>query len=50
VYPVPSDLEAAGVSVVVVGEARPSSEGITIVTNGDAEPLTPPAAGRVLAQ
>jgi hydrogenase expression/formation protein HypE len=34
-------IEAAGVSVAVIGEVRPSGEGITIVTNGSIEPLTP---------
>jgi len=33
-------VEAIGVPVVVIGEVRPSSEGITIVTNGNVEPLT----------
>ncbi len=34
-------IEATGVPAAVIGEVRPSSEGITIVTNGVAEPLTP---------
>ena len=34
-------IEAIGVRVVVIGEVRPSTEGITIVTNGTVEPLTP---------
>jgi len=34
-------IEAANVPVVVIGEVRPSTEGITIVTNGAVEPLTP---------
>jgi len=34
-------IEAIGVPVAVIGELRPSSEGITIVTNGNVEPLTP---------
>jgi hydrogenase maturation factor len=34
-------IEATGVPVVVIGEARPSSEGITIMTKGTVEPLTP---------
>jgi len=34
-------IEAIGVSVAVIGEVRPSSEGITIVTNGNVEPLAP---------
>jgi len=31
----------AGISVAIIGEVRPADEGITIVTNGKAEPLTP---------
>jgi len=34
-------IEATGVPVAVIGEVRPSSEGIAIVTNGKAEPLAP---------
>jgi hydrogenase expression/formation protein HypE len=34
-------IEAIGVPVVVIGEVRPSSENITIMTNGNIEPLTP---------
>jgi len=34
-------IRAIGVPVVVIGEVRPSSEGITIVTNGTVETLTP---------
>ena len=34
-------IEANDVPVAVIGEVRPSSEGITIVTNGVVEPLTP---------
>jgi hydrogenase expression/formation protein HypE len=34
-------VEAAGVPLVVIGEVRPSREGITIVTNGVVQPLTP---------
>jgi hydrogenase expression/formation protein HypE len=34
-------LRATGISVAVIGEVRPSSEGMTILTNGKAEPLTP---------
>jgi len=34
-------IEGVGVSVAVIGEVRPSGEGITIVTNGSIEPLTP---------
>jgi hydrogenase expression/formation protein HypE len=35
-------VESAGVPVAMIGEVRPSREGITIVTNGIVEPLTPP--------
>jgi hydrogenase maturation factor len=34
-------IEAIGIRVVVIGEVRPSTEGITIVTNGTVEPLRP---------
>ncbi|MBZ5685493.1 MAG: AIR synthase family protein [Acidobacteriia bacterium] len=34
-------IEAVGVPVVVIGEVRPSNEGIMIVTNGNVGPLTP---------
>jgi hydrogenase expression/formation protein HypE len=34
-------LGARGISVAVIGEVRPSSEGVTIVTNGKVAPLTP---------
>jgi hypothetical protein len=34
-------VEATGAPVAVIGEVRPSEEGITIVTNGKVEPLTP---------
>jgi len=34
-------IEAVAVPVVVIGEVRPSSEGITIATNGNVEPLAP---------
>ena len=34
-------MEATGVPVVVIGEVRPASEGITIVTKGNVGPLTP---------
>jgi hydrogenase expression/formation protein HypE len=36
-----SAIEATGIPVAVMGEVRPASEGITIVTNGNVEPLTP---------
>jgi hypothetical protein len=32
---------------VSIGEVRPSSEGITIVTNGAEEPLTPPVRDEI---
>ena len=35
-------IQATGVPARAIGEVRPSSEGITIVTNGASEPLTPP--------
>ncbi len=35
-------IKAANVPVTTIGEVRPQSEGITIVTNGVTEPLTPP--------
>jgi hydrogenase maturation factor len=34
-------IQTTGIPVAVIGEVRPSSEGITIVTNGNIEPLTP---------
>ena len=34
-------IEATGISVRVIGEVRPSREGIVIVANGTVEPLTP---------
>ncbi len=34
-------IEGTGISAAVIAEVRPSSEGITIVTNGHATPLTP---------
>jgi len=40
-------IEATGVPVVVIGEVRPSSEGIMIVTNGAVEPLTPPVRDEI---
>ena len=40
-------IEAAGVPVVVIGEVRPSSEGIAIVTNGAVEPLSPPVRDEI---
>ncbi len=41
-------VQAAGVSVTVVGEVRPSSEGLTLVTGGIAAPLTPPARDEIV--
>src|SRR5664280_3004447 len=40
-------IEDTGVPVVVIGEVRPSKEGITIVTNGAVEPLTPPVRDEI---
>jgi hydrogenase maturation factor len=40
-------IEAAGVPAVMIGEVRPSSEGITIATNGAVEPLTPPVRDEI---
>ena len=40
-------IEATGVPVVVIGEVRPSSEGITMVTNGAVEPLTSPVRDEI---
>jgi hydrogenase maturation factor len=34
-------IRATGISVAVIGEVRPSNEGITIVTNGEVAPLMP---------
>ena len=34
-------IQATGIPVAVIGEVRPSSENITIMTNGNIEPLTP---------
>jgi hydrogenase maturation factor len=42
VAPVVTTIEATGIPVTLIGEVRPLSEGITIVTNGVAELLTPP--------
>jgi hydrogenase maturation factor len=35
-------VQAAGVSVTAIGEVRPVNDGLTIVTDGVADPLTPP--------
>jgi hydrogenase expression/formation protein HypE len=40
-------VEAAGVPVVVIGEVRAPAEGITIVTNGAVEPLSPPVQDEI---
>jgi hydrogenase expression/formation protein HypE len=40
-------IEATGVPVAVIGEVRPLSEGMTIVTNGTAEPFTPPVRDEI---
>jgi hypothetical protein len=34
-------IETTGVPLAIIGEVRPSCEGITIMTNGNAEPLAP---------
>jgi hydrogenase expression/formation protein HypE len=34
-------IQTVGIPAAVIGEVRPSSEGVTIVTNGNIEPLTP---------
>jgi hypothetical protein len=36
-----SAIQATGVPVVVIGEVRPVSDSITIMTPGTVEPLTP---------
>jgi hydrogenase maturation factor len=38
---------AAGVPVAVIGEVRAAAEGITIVTNGVAAPLSPPVRDEI---
>jgi hydrogenase maturation factor len=40
-------IEATGVPFAVIGEVRPSREGITIVTNGAVEPLVPPVRDEI---
>jgi hydrogenase maturation factor len=40
-------VEAAGVPVAVIGEVRAAAEGITIVTNGAVEPLSPPVRDEI---
>jgi hydrogenase maturation factor len=40
-------IEATGVPVVVIGEVRPLSEGISLVTNGAVESLMPPVRDEI---
>jgi len=40
-------IEGLRMPVTVIGEVRPSMEGLTIVTNGAAEPLTPPGRDEI---
>ncbi|HEV2398626.1 MAG TPA: AIR synthase family protein [Candidatus Sulfotelmatobacter sp.] len=40
-------LRATGISVAAIGEVRPSSEGVTIVTSGKVAPLTPPVRDEI---
>ncbi len=40
-------IEATGVPVVAIGEVCPANEGITIVTNGNVEPLPPPVRDEI---
>ena len=40
-------IEGLRIPVTVIGEVRPSMEGLTIVTNGAAEPLTPPGRDEI---
>ena len=40
-------IETTGIPVVVIGEVRPSREGITIVTNEVVETLTPPVRDEI---
>ena len=40
-------VEAAGVPVAVIGEVSAAAEGITIVTNGAVEPLSPPVRDEI---
>jgi hydrogenase maturation factor len=40
-------IQAADVPVTAIGEVRPSGDGLTLVTSGNAEPLTPPARDEI---
>ena len=40
-------IQALGIPVTAIGEVRPSSEGLTMVTNGVVETLTPPARDEI---
>jgi len=40
-------IQGVGVPAAVIGEVRPSTEGLTIVTNGATEPLTPPGRDEI---
>jgi hydrogenase maturation factor len=40
-------IQAAGIPVTAIGEVRPSGEGLTIVTSGMVEALTPPARDEI---
>ncbi len=40
-------IETVGIPVVAIGEVRPRDEGLNIVTNGIAEPLTPPVRDEI---
>jgi hydrogenase expression/formation protein HypE len=40
-------VNALGIPVAVIGEVRPSSEGMTIMTKGNSEPLTPAARDEI---
>jgi len=41
-------VRAVGVPIQVIGEVRPPGDGITIVSNGRAEPLTPPERDEIV--
>jgi hydrogenase maturation factor len=40
-------VQAVGVPILVIGEVRAAAEGITIVTNGAGEPLSPPVRDEI---
>jgi hydrogenase maturation factor len=40
-------VQATGIPVTAIGEVRRSAEGLTIATNGNVEPLTPPARDEI---